>query len=319
MRPYYILSGSIISKDSDSLLIKKDEGEINLPIEGIDSIFIFGNTTLTSPALNILGKRGIPVFIYSFNGNYITSIIPENYLESGFVLVKQVACYLDNRRRIQLAKKFVEGAAINMNKTLKRFGAKGIEIPIDKINSSSSVQELMGVEGKINDEYFEQIDSVLPEDFRIKIRERRPPSNMGNALISFGNSLVYSFVASEIYGTHLNPTVSFLHEPGSQRSSLALDVSEIFKPLYSHTVSISLIKRKIIKETDFVNSDGTFLNDSGRRKFLAEFDSKLMETYYVNKLKRKVTYKRIIRLELYKIEKYIVENTEYKPFSPRRW
>ncbi|MGC8996024.1 MAG: type I-B CRISPR-associated endonuclease Cas1b [Thermoplasmata archaeon] len=319
MRPFYIFSGSLISKENDSLIIKKKDGEVNLPIEAVDSIFIFGNTTITSPVLNILAKKGIPVILFSFNGNYLTSIFPENYLESGFVLVKQVECYLNLERRMQLARKFVEGAALNMNKVLKRFGAETIDIPTDKINSSKNVNELMGIEGKINDSYFSSIDTILPEDFQIGKRERRPPTNMGNSIISFGNTLVYSIITSEIFGTHLHPAISFLHEPGSRRSSLALDISEIFKPLFSHTIAISLIKRKILKETDFLDNDGVFLNDSGKKKFVSEFDSKIMETYYVNSLKRKVTYKRIIRLELYKIEKFIVENSPYKPFSPRRW
>ena len=58
MRPFYIFSGSLISKENDSILIKKEDGEINLPIEAIDSLFIFGNTTITSPILNILAKKG---------------------------------------------------------------------------------------------------------------------------------------------------------------------------------------------------------------------------------------------------------------------
>ena len=319
MRPFYIFSGSLISKENDSILIKKEDGEINLPIEAIDSLFIFGNTTITSPILNILAKRGIPIIIFSYNGNYITSIMPENFLESGFVLVKQVQSYINKERRMYLAKKFVEGASYNMNKVLKKFGLVGFDIPIDKINSASSIQELMGIEGKINDEYFSYIDTILPEKFQIGKRERRPPTNMGNALISFGNSMVYSTVLSEIFGTHLNPAISFLHEPGMRRSSLSLDISEIFKPLFSHTVAISLIKRKILDDSDFIDSGGIFLNERGKKKFVAEFDGKIMESYFVNGLKRKVTFKRIIRLEVYKIEKYIVENSDYKPFTPRRW
>ena len=319
MRPYYVVSGAIVSKENDSVIIKKEDQEINVPLESIDSIIIFGNSTLTTPLLGLLAKRGIPVFIYSFNGKYITSIMPDNFIESGFVIIRQAENYIDMTKRMKIAKKFVEWAAINMNKVLIKFDALPLEIPIDKINSAKTPTELMGIEGNFADEYFGALDSILPEKFMINERTRQPPLNFGNALISFGNSLVYSVVISEIFHTYLNPSISFLHEPGYRRSSLGLDISEIFKPLLSHTVVISLIKRKLISEGDFTDSEGVYLNERGKRKFLGAFDEKIMSTYYVNSLKRKASFKHIIRLEIYKVEKYILGEGEYKPFSPRRW
>lgn len=319
MRPYYILSDGTIQKLNDSIMIKKDDKNYEIPVENIDSILIFGNSTLSVPVLTILAEKGIPVFIFSYYGKYITSILPENYLQSGFVAVKQVENYLNIENRIKFARAFVYGAALNYNMILKKFKLEAIKIDYEKLKNINSIENLMGWEGNFAENYFERIDTILPEKFKINKRERHPPSNYTNSLLSFTNSLVYSTITSEIFSTHLLPTISYLHEPGYRRNSLSLDVAEIFKPLYSHSVVFSIIRKKRIKDSDFLEKNGIFLNDVGKRKVLEAYDQKLQDTYYVRNLKRKVSYKHLIRLELYKIEKAIIENKKYVPFKPRRW
>jgi CRISPR-associated protein Cas1 len=118
---------------------------------------------------------------------------------------------------------------------------------------------------------------ILKEGFTIEKREKRPPSNPVNALISFGNAMVYSLVLSEIYHTQLNPTISYLHEPRERRYSLSLDLAEIFKPLISDTIIFKLINDNMIKLDDFEEDIGyCYLNDNGRKKFVQEFDKKII-------------------------------------------
>lgn len=319
MRPYYIISGGHLVKKENSLALMKENGEEEIPIESVDSVIIYGNTTISTPVLELLSQKGIPVFLHSYYGRYFSSILPENYLQGGQVTVMQAKAFLDCNRRMAFARSFVTGAGNNFNKILVKFKAKKIKIPIEYIENSSTIPELMGIEGNIAQSYFEAIDTILPEKFRIVKRVRRPPNNFGNALISFLNSLLYSMTASEIFATHLNPEISFLHEPGVRRSSLSLDVTEIFKPLLSHSVAISLIKTRQITPDSFKTEHGILLTESAKRKVLEAFDRKLMDTYYVSSLKRKVSNKHLIRLELYKIENAILSEVQYKPFKPRRW
>src|SRR5690606_30858479 len=103
-----------------------------------------------------------------------------------------------------------------------------------RIGRVSEIDELMGTEGRIRDLYYRQWPALLGDAakaFPFDRRERRPPSNALNALISFGNALCYSTVLRQIYRTALDPSISYLHEPGDRRFSLALDLSEVFKPL----------------------------------------------------------------------------------------
>ena len=138
---------------------------------------------------------------------------------------------------------------------------------------------------------------------------------MMNSLISFGNSLLYSTIISELYNTQLNPTISYLHEPFERRYSLALDLSEIFKPILVDRLILYMVKRKIIKRGDFDRDmNYCLLNDSGRKKFIIEYDKRLSKTIKHKDLMRKVSYRRLIRLDAYKLIKHLIGEKRYEPF-----
>ncbi len=111
----------------------------------------------------------------------------------------------------------------------------------ERLKDVKNISELMGCEGRARDIYYQAFNQFLPEGFFFHRRENRPPSNPINALISFGNSIVYNFVLSEIYKTQLNPTISYLHQPSEKRFSLSLDIAEIFKPLISDPVILKIL------------------------------------------------------------------------------
>jgi CRISPR-associated protein Cas1 len=106
-----------------------------------------------------------------------------------------------------------------------------IEQYIESIGHSTDVEMLMGIEGNIRQTYYDAFDVIL-NDFAMNGRSKQPPKNEVNALVSFGNMMCYTVCLGQIYHTQLNPTLSFLHEPGYRRYSLALDLAEIFKPLW---------------------------------------------------------------------------------------
>ena len=140
-----------------------------------------------------------------------------------------------------------------------------------------------------------------------------PPDNPINALISFGNSMMYSSILTEIYHTQLNPTISFLHEPGERRFSLSLDISEIFKPIIVDRIIFSAINQRMIQAVHFDKDlNMCYLNQKGRTIFQREFDNKLNTIIKHPKLKRNVSYRRLIRLECYKLIKHILDQEKYE-------
>ena len=143
-----------------------------------------------------------------------------------------------------------------------------------------------------------------------------PLDNMINSLISFTNSLIYTTVLSEIYKTQLNPTISFLHEPGVKRFSLCLDVAEIFKPLIGDRMIFSLLNRNQITKNDFdKESNFLYLKEPAKRKILMEYDDRLKRTIKHRDLGRDVSYRYLIRLECYKLIKEIIGEKRYEGFK----
>lgn len=187
----------------------------------------------------------------------------------------------------------------------------------NQLKDANTIQELMGIEGLIRQNYYIAFNSFLSNDFAFDERTKRPPKDPLNALISFGNSLCYTKVLSEIYKTYLDPTISYLHEPSTKRFSLSLDIAEIFKPLLVDTVIFTLInKRQLNIKKDFEYIDEmVILNEQGKKKFLNEWMNKLQTTVKHRKLNRKVSYQYFIRLECYKLIKHFINDTVYKPLK----
>jgi len=191
-----------------------------------------------------------------------------------------------------------------------------ITATVDALESCRDIGQLMAQEGNIRSIYYSAFDHVLKPGFSFEGRSRQPPANPLNAMISFGNSLVYGQTINAIYRTQLDQTVSFLHEPSERRFSLALDISEIFKPLLVDRVIFKLVNKDMITPQDFVTELGScLLNDKGRRLFLAEFNEKLETTIKHRDLGRNVSYGRLIYLECIKLGKHVMGIKEYKPFT----
>ncbi|MEW6005845.1 MAG: type I-B CRISPR-associated endonuclease Cas1b [Stygiobacter sp.] len=296
-----------------------------IPVEDIDSIYCFSELRFNTKFLNFLAQKEIILHLFNYYGYYTSSFYPREPYVSGKLLLKQVQHHLDEEKRLTIAKKFVIGSALNIKKNLQYYNTRRkdlsffleqIDILHNKVESTNSVQELMGIEGNIRSNYYITWNLLIDPEIKFEKREKHPPTNPINALISFGNSLVYTTVLSEIYKTQLNPLISFLHETGERRFSLSLDIAEIFKPLLSDRIIFSLLNKNQIQEKHFSKElNKCYLTDEGRKIFLREFDEKLKTTIQHRQLKKSVSYRQLIRLECYKLIKHLLGEKEYKPFT----
>ena len=174
----------------------------------------------------------------------------------------------------------------------------------------------MAVEGNIRNYYYKAFDEIIADpDFVFNERSRRPPKNHLNCLISFGNSILYTYILSEIYRTHLDPRIGYLHATNFRRFSLNLDVAEIFKPIIIDRLIFTLISKGMLTKTDFEKDmAGVLLKEKGRKRFVEELDKRLKATITHRSTGRKVSYRRLMRLELYKLEKHLMGESVYEPF-----
>lgn len=313
---YYILSEGILKRKENTIYFVNEKGKKPIPINKVYSIYAYGQITFSSQVMSLLSKNGVPIHFFNYYGFYSGSYYPRETLLSGDLLVKQADYYLNIQKRLELAKLFVEGAANNILKVLAYYKIENnIKETLSELNSTNKITEIMNIEGRIRSEYYSKFDEILPDDFKMEGRSRQPPKNMINSLISFGNSMMYSTVLTELYNTQLNPTISYLHEPSERRFSLSLDLSEIFKPIFVDRLIFYMVNKRMLSKKDF-NEDLNccLLNDKGRNKFIKEYNKRLEKTIKHKKLKKNVSYQRLIRLEAYKLKKHILDIEKYDPF-----
>ena len=179
----------------------------------------------------------------------------------------------------------------------------------------TTIEELMGIEGNIRKRYYAAWNVIVNQDIQFDKRVMHPPDNMINSLISFVNSLVYTRLLSEIYHTQLNPTISYLHEPGVRRYSLCLDISEVFKPLIGDRLIFSLLNRRQITEDSFTKElNYLHLKKEASKLIVSEFENRMKKTIMHKELGRQVSYQYLMRLEAYKLIKHLIGEKEYEGF-----
>lgn len=329
-KSYYLFNpGRLSRKDNTLKFVPVDEegraGQAKyLPIAGIKNLYCFGSLDANSSMYNFLGKNQIPIHFFDYYEHYTGSFTPKDYLLSGKVLVEQTKNYLRPKLRMEIAQKFVEGAGANMLRNLKYYQSrdrkleehiKQIEAHNENRKNAKNISELMGWEGNMRMVYYDAFEEIIP-GFEMGNRIKRPPSNEINALLSFVNMMCYTLCLDQIYHTQLNPTISYLHEPGYRRYSLALDISEIFKPILVDRLIFSLMNKKVLGDKDFNKKmNYCLLNESGKKKVLKNWEERLNQTIKHRKLNKSVSYKHLVKLEVYKLIKHIMRIEEYQPFK----
>lgn len=329
-KTYYLFNPGRLSRKDNTLkfVAVNEKGEEQepkyIPIEGASDLYAFGSLDANSALYNFLAKNQIAVHFFDYYEHYTGSFMPKDYLQAGKMQVKQTLCYHQPHERIKIARKFIDGSVFNMLKNVKYYHNrnKNLEKQItsleelkSKADSCKDVPELMGIEGNIWKTYYSSFDNIL-KNFQMGNRTRRPPENEVNTLVSFGNMMCYTTCLDAIYHTQLNPTISFLHEPGTRRYSLALDLAEIFKPLIVDRCIFKVINKGEITEKDFSkNLNACHLKDSGRKTFAHAYDTRLKETIKHRVLQKNVSYKHLIKLECYKLAKHAMGIEEYQPFK----
>jgi CRISPR-associated protein Cas1 len=329
-KSYYLFNPGRISRKDNTLKFTPvdEEGQEGtpkyIPVETVDNLYTFGSLDANSALYNFLGKEQVSVHFFDYYEHYTGSFMPKDYLLAGKMLIAQVDAYSKPKKRIVIAQKLVEGAAFNMLKNLRYYNNRekdtaGVIARIEElmlhIPFANEVDALMGIEGNIRMSYYDAFNVII-SNFEMGNRTKRPPSNEVNALISFANSMCYTLCLDALHHTQLNPTISFLHEPGARRYSLALDLAEIFKPVLADRLIFSLLNKKQIKADDFdTRLNRCLLKDAGRKVVVKVWDERLNETIRHRSLGRHVSYKHLVKLECYKLAKHILGMEEYKPFK----
>jgi CRISPR-associated protein Cas1 len=322
----YIMSMGELTRHDNSLCFRKNGKNVYLPVENTREIFCLNEVSINSQLLDFLSQNNIVMHFFNYYGNYSGTYYPRNVYNSGKLLIRQVEAY--NTSRLIIAKAIVAGIGINISEVLYHYykhDKKEVKGTIDwirhelsgRIEQSNDIQQLMAAEGEAWSRFYSDFVHILPEEFAMNKRVKRPPDNPINALISFGNTLLYAKTITAIYHTHLDQRISFLHSPSEGRFSLSLDISEVFKPAIVFKTIFDLVNNRKLQVEKHFNKKVNYcmLNDDGRKIFIEGFETRMDSVFNHPKLKRKVSYSTAIKLDAYKLIKFIMEEKGFIPFS----
>ena len=253
---------------------RKDELLMQLPWNSIEMVLLLGNHQVTTQAMHTALDHDIPIHLASGKGNYKGCITHNRSSQHQSLWVQQILAFQDEAKVLACAKEVVQARLIHMKETL-RHRQLADELPVingalRKLPKVDSLASLLGYEGSSTREYFARIASILPADFQFEGRNRRPPRDPFNVLLSLGYTQLYSLTESVVRTVGLLPWQGFYHQPRGRHAVLASDLMEPFRHLVERS-ALSMVARGEIVAADFryTPERACLISDAARRKFLA--------------------------------------------------
>ena len=332
--PLYVQEqGSLLAKNGDVLEVRSD-GKIQATcrLMDISQVALFGNVSITPGALHEVCIRGIPVSHFSYGGWFygITHGMSHKNVELRRL---QFQAASDPRRSLAIARRMVEGKLRNCRTLLRRNHPEETIPALDELgrlvrlsSDVADLESLRGIEGAGGKAYFEEFGRLFKPDpkvgemaFDFVRRNRRPPTNPVNALLSFLYSLLVKDATVTLLSVGFDPYLGFLHAPRYGRPSLALDFMEEFRPLLGDSVALTLVNGREVKESHFVRRAGAVaLTAEGRKKVLEAHERRLDSEVRHPIFGYTVSYRRILEVQARLLGRALSgEIPQYEPFCTR--
>ena len=295
----YVTSGNkYLSLDGENVIVLEEKKKIGrVPLHNLQAIITFGYTGASPALMGACAKRNIVISFLSENGNFLARVT--GGVTGNVTLRKQQYRISDNQdKSIHIARNFILAKVYNSRWILERASrdhamrldvnaiknkSKFLAQSIDRIRVCENANELLGLEGEAASVYFSVFDELILQQknaFYFHGRNKRPPLDNVNAMLSFGYSLLAGICGSALETVGLDPYVGFFHKDKPGRISLALDIMEEFRSIMVDRFVLTLINKKLIKEKYFVKKENgaVVMTDEGRKAFLSAWQSKKQET-----------------------------------------
>ena len=324
-----ILSDGILRQKDFSAIFESETTKSSVPLDTIERINIFSSVILDSSFLERAANAGVYVNLFSKDYSYIGRFVPSNNLKDQGVIFEQLEAYNTEEHRLLLAKEFDLASVHNLRLNIRYYNKQqeediyqralaSIDKLYDKMKTCTDYTYLLTTEAQIRGIYYSCFDSFIKNrNFVFHTRSKQPPLNEVNSMISFGNVVLYNYIATEIYKSPLDVRVGFLHATNRREESLNLDIAEIFMPLIVDRVIFSLINRNEVYPACFTYQEGgVYLNEEGKRIFLRAFYEKLAST--LNVKNRQCSYAELINIEIQKLVRHFRKAEKYRAYRQVR-
>jgi CRISP-associated protein Cas1 len=316
------------SRGNQIVVSRKGETLSKQAINQINSIYLYGAVQITAQASQACLEKGIVVSFFSPAGRFIGSL--QGLPASGIDARRgQYRLFQQMPLRLLLASKCIKAKIHNQRVMVMRNGNASktalhtLAKLRDQTEQAADIPELLGIEGAAATIYFENFQSMLKgvssESFDFQKRNRRPPKDPINALLSMGYSMLTKEITGICHSVGLDPFLGFLHQPRYGRPALALDLMEEFRPLIADSVAISLLNRNELNKGDFIqSSSGTFLNSEGRKAFWESWFRRLDTKVKHPVFGYKMSYRRMLVVQVRQLWRFLRgESKTYQGFTTR--
>lgn len=324
---YLTEQGSKLSKTSKRLVIEKDgQTLLEIPEFKVERVLIFGNVQITTQAMAFLLDNGIEVSFLSLYGKYRGRLSPVES-KNAQLRIRQYQKHLDNEFKVSLAKAIVHAKLHTGRELLMRYARNHPEIDfsqdkiqmeacISQIEHKQSVNSVMGVEGAAASVYFEAFGKMLRKELRFEKRQRRPPKDPVNALLSLGYTLIGNEMHSMVCAVGFDPYIGFFHGIDYGRPSLALDLIEPFRHAIIDRFTLYLVNNHILSEKDFEDTgeEGVLLNDDARKRYFAEYEKYMTKEGESNLSDAKKGFRDLFKIQAHNLHDAIMGTHEFSSY-----
>jgi CRISPR-associated protein Cas1 len=322
-------AGAQVGQRGEEITVSvKGEVQRKLPGQQVRAIYLYGAVQLTAQAAETCLELGIDVAYFSPAGRFIGMLrgLPASGVDARR---GQYRLFELPGVRMQLAREVIRAKIHNQRVMLMRNGdvpERVLQLMAgfrDATAGARELTELLGIEGSAAALYFEQFESMLKRreewKFEWRGRNRRPPRDPVNALLSLGYSMLAKELTGVCHAVGLDPFLGFMHQPRYGRPALALDLMEEFRPLVADSVAISVVNRGELGPEDFIRSaNGTFLNDRGRKVFWEAWFRRLDTEVSHPEFEYKMAYRRMLEVQARQLWRFVRgEAAGYHGFTTR--
>ncbi len=321
---YVIQPDAVLSKDYEAfqVALKQEDGSWKrqkVAAQTVDEVILMGNPQVTGDAFVYALELGMPIHYLSSFGKYLGSALPKSS-RNGQLRLAQYEVYHNPVRRLELVKAIVTTKIHNQYNVLYRHNQKDNPLKERKslVKNQQNIDQVRGIEGLAAREYFACWQNMVGKQWTFQGRNRRPPTDPVNSLLSFAYALLKGQVISAVHIAGLDPYIGYLHEVHHGQPAMVLDLMEEFRALIADNLVLSILHNREIQPEDFNESLGAYrLKDKARKSFLQAFDKKMNDEFKHPVFDYRCTYRRAIELQARLLSRHLQEGIPYKPLSLR--
>jgi CRISPR-associated protein Cas1 len=325
---YITQDDSYLGKTDERLTVRANKQMLlDVPLIKVDGVVVFGRSTVSPAVVIELLERNIALSFLTHTGRYLGRLEPE-LTKNIFVRAAQWKAIAPSEPALHLVRGFIRGKLKNYRNALLRGlrefpelslqpALTRLEQAIAPIDTTHTIDSLRGLEGSGSAAYFGSFDALIrAEGFQFTHRNRRPPTDPVNALLSLGYALLRHDVQSAVNLVGFDPYLGYLHTQRYGRPSLALDLMEEFRPIVVDAVVLSAINRRVLSPENFETeplSHAVSLTSEGLRSFLRLYEQKKQSKFKHPVLQTQCTYQEAFEIQARLLAKYLMGETEKYP------